>query len=261
MSMDAGCDIAGLKRLTDAIHRNGSKAICQLNHAGAATSSEITGHELLGASSACLPRAKDESKVVKEMSFADIHRVANDFASAALRAKAGGYDGIEIHSAHGYLLNQFYSPLSNKRTDEYGGGVDGRIKIHLEIIHAIRKAVGSDYPIALRLGACDYMEGGSTIADAVYAAQKFEDAGIDLLDVSGGFCGYTRKDTTEPGWFGDASSAIKKEVRIPVILTGGVVAVDEAEKLLRDEKSDLIGVGRAILKDSLWAKKAMAPKR
>lgn len=257
MSIDAGCDIEGLKKLTDTIHKNGSKVLCQLNHAGGAASREVTGHEPLSASGISMPKAKETQKVPKEMSSSDIHKVITDFAAAALRAKESGYDGVEIHSAHGYLLNQFYSPLTNKREDEYGGGIDGRIRIHLEIIRAIREAVGSDYPVALRLGACDYMEGGSTIEDGVYAAKQFEKAGVDLLDISGGFNGYMRKDTAEPGWFADASAAIKREVSIPVILTGGVAAVSDAEKLLSDEKADLIGVGRAILKDSLWAQNAM----
>lgn len=249
--------IAGLKRLTNVIHQNGSIAICQINHAGAATTADITRHTPLFADTIPLPRKGNPAAIQKAMTLQDIRRVVDAFANAALRAKASEYDGVEIHSAHGYLLSQFYSPLTNKRTDAYGGDVCGRIKIHLDVIRAIRNAVGADYPIALRLGACDYQEGGSTIEDAVYAAKQFEAAGVDLLDISGGFCGYTRKDTIEPGWFADATAAIKKAVSVPVILTGGITAISDAERLLTQGAADLIGVGRAIFKDSLWAKHAM----
>lgn len=128
------------------------------------------------------------------MTHDDIHRVVKDFANAAKRATEAGFDGIEIHSAHACLLGQFYSPLGNKRSDEYGVTIDGRIKFHLEVIQPIREAVGADYLLAVRLGACDDMDGGSTMEDAVYASKKFEEAGIDLLDISGGYNGFTRKN-------------------------------------------------------------------
>ena len=163
---------------------------------------------------------------------------------------------MEIHSAHGYLLDQFLSPLTNKRTDEYGGDINGRIKIHLEIIRAIREAVG-DFSILLRMGATDYLEGGLTIEDSKKAAFAFEQAGVDILDISGGMCRYTIPGANEPGYFSPYSMAIKEVVSIPVILTGGITKADEAEAILRDKKADLVGVGRAIYKDSDWAKNAM----
>ena len=234
MSIDEHCDVGAIEKLTSVIHKNGSAVFCQINHAGSHTKTEITGHEVVGV------RTVDQKKIVKA------------FADAARRAKDGGFDGVEIHSAHGYLLNQFYSPLGNAETE-----LEKRIQIHLDVINAVREAVGPDYPIALRLGACDYMEGGSTIADAVYACKKFEKAGVDLLDITGGFCGFVRKDNKNPGWFGDASEAIKANVQIPVILTGGITERAQAEKLLKENKADMIGVGRAILMDSRWAENAM----
>lgn len=257
MSIADECNIEGLKSLTSVIHNNKTIVLCQLNHAGGATAPAITGKDMVSASAIVLPKTKDPNVVPREMTQEDINEVIRDFVSSALRAKEGGYDGIEIHSAHGYLLNQFYSPLTNKRKDSYGGDIEGRIKLHLQIIKAIREEAGSDFIIALRLGACDYIEGGSTIEDAIYASKRFEEAGIDLLDISGGFCGYMRNDEKRPGWFSNDSSLIKKAVKIPVILTGGIENACEAEELLDNEKADLIGVGRALLKDSLWAKRAM----
>lgn len=250
LSISDDCDITGLKSLADLIHKNNSKAVMQINHAGIQTSTEATGYPVVSVSSAPHPRTNN---VGIELSEDDIKEIINCFKSSALKVKEAGFDGVEIHSAHGYLLHQFFSPLTNKRTDSYGGDVKGRIKIHLEVIKAVREAVGEDFPVLLRFGACDFMEGGATIEDAVVAAKEFEKAGIDILDVSGGFSGYSSPNTEE-GYFSPLTSAIKEVVSIPVILTGGIVTPIAAEKLLEEDKADLIGVGRAILKDSNWAK-------
>lgn len=249
-------DIEGLKKLTEVIHKNNSRVIAQLSHAGGAAKNEITGKTVYGASAFAMPKT---GFVPKEMTLTEIQKVVEAFAKAALRAKQAGFDGVEIHSAHGYLLNQFYSPLTNKRTDDYHAQtLEGRLKLHIEIIDAVRKVVGADYPIALRLGACDYQIGGSTLQDSVEAARMLVEAGIDLLDISGGFCGYIRPGHTEQGYFSEVTKAMKSVVGIPVLLTGGIVEVKEALRLLENGEADLIGIGRAILKDSLWAKKAMA---
>lgn len=249
-------DVEGLRRLVSVVHRNGSKVFAQINHAGAAAVKEITGCGAIGASAVRLPNGK--GGLPKEMDQADIQRVIQAFAAAAGRAKQAGFDGVEIHSAHSYLLNQFYSPLTNHRKDAYSGSTfEGRIRLHLEVIQAVREMVGKAYPIALRLGACDYMEGGSTIEDSVRASKEFEKAGVDIIDISGGLCGYLNPASREQGYFREISEAVKREVSIPVILTGGVVTAEAAERLLEQEKADLIGVGRAILADSEWARRAM----
>lgn len=246
--------IENLRVLANTIHANGCKAVMQINHAGSAASKKVTGCDTVGPSAVANYRMGD---IPKELTHKEIKNIIEEFKSAALRTKDAGFDAVEIHSAHGYLLNQFYSPLTNKRTDEYGGDVLGRIKIHIEVIKAIRDAVGADFPIFLRLGASDYMEGGSTIEDSKIAAQEFEKAGVDILDISGGFCGYVIPGVNEQGYFSGATKAIKEVVSIPVILTGGITEVDAAEKLLAEGKADLIGVGRAILKDSKWAENAI----
>ena len=246
--------VEDLKELANIIHKNGSKAVMQINHAGSAANKEVTGYEPVGPSAIANPRT---GNVPRELTKNEIKIIIGEFADAALRTKEAGFDGVEIHSAHGYLLNQFFSPLSNKRGDEYGGEILGRIKIHLEIIKAVKDAVGKDFPILLRLGASDYMEGGSTIDDSKAAALEFENAGVDVLDISGGFCGYTVPGNTSQGYFSPLTEAIKEVVSIPVILTGGVTDAHAAEKLLSEGKADLIGVARAIYKDSKWAKRAI----
>ena len=254
MSIADDSDIPGLTRLVEAIHAGGAKAICQLNHAGSASPSAATGMPVVGPSPVVLPSkpVMGDNAAPVELTKDQIADIVRWFADAALRAKKAGYDGVEIHSAHAYLLNQFYSPLTNKRTDEYGGSLDHRLNIHREVIAAVRKAVGDDYLISLRLGGCDYAEGGSTIEDSVYASKVFKAAGVDMLSISGGMCRYTIPGHDEPGYFKEMTLAIKKEVKIPVMLTGGVKTLQEAEELLAEGAADLIGVGRQLLKDPEW---------
>lgn len=247
--------IDGLHQIAKVIQHNGVKAILQINHAGAATNSNITGSKIVSPSA--LMR-RNSREITHELSESEIQNIVIDFANAARRAKEAGFDGVEIHSAHGYLLNQFYSPYFNQRRDHFGGSVYGRIKIHLDIIHEIRNMVGSDYPLLLRLGSCDYIDGGTTVEDSKIAAKEFEKASVDILDVSGGLYGFIVPGREkEQGYFSDVTKALKETVSIPVILTGGIKNIHVAEKLLSDGDADLIGVGRPIYKDSLWAKRAM----
>lgn len=246
--------IDGLRSLADVIHRNGSKTIMQINHAGSAAKQEIIGTAPVAPSPVPHPW---NGITPKELTRQEIVGIVQAFQDAARRVKAAGFDGVEIHSAHGYLLNQFFSPLTNKRTDDYGGDIHNRIRIHLQVIEAIRSSVGKDFPLFLRLGAFDYKEGGTTLEDSQIAAKAFEKAGVDILDISGSFVGYTSPETTEQGYFSRLSEAVKKAVSIPVILTGGITEPQAAEQLLATGKADLIGVGRAVFKDSQWAKQAI----
>lgn len=261
MSMMDDSVIEPAKKLTEVIKASGSKAVCQLNHAGSATNETLTGMQIVSASAVPCPGRKKELEtdmLPKELTKEEILKLEEAFAQAALRAKKAGYDGVEIHSAHGYLLNQFYSPLTNKRQDEYGcGSMENRLRFAIETVKRTRELVGEDYPIFLRLGGCDYMEGGSTIEDAVEAAKLLEAAGVDCIDLSGGMCRFMRPGHNEPGYFSDMSAAVKAAVQIPVILTGGIKTAAQAEELLEKGAADLIGVGRPILADAKWAEKEM----
>lgn len=260
VSLGDDADLAGLQQLTRSIHAAGStKVFAQINHAGIAAQTQDIGGGPVGPSAAWVHHPWSPDAVLPhELTHEEIAGLAVKYAKAAMRARYAGFDGVEIHSAHGYLLNQFYSPLTNHRHDEYGcDSIENRVRFHVEVIRAVRKAVGTDFPIALRLGACDYMEGGSTIADGVAAAGIFEQEGIALLDISGGMCGYMRPGHEEAGYFGDAAKAIKETVAIPVMTTGGVRSMEEANQLLASGIADLIGVGRPILQDAAWAKHMM----
>jgi len=245
----------GLRKLSATIRNNGSKAIMQINHAGSGTTEEVIGKRPAAPSAIPNPRL---GTTPRELTRQEIAGIVRSFQDAALRVKNTGFDGVEIHSAHGYLLSQFFSPLTNQRTDEYGGSLQNRVRIHLEIIQAVRAAVGPKFPVLLRLGASDYKDGGITIEDSQWAAKEFEKAGIDVIDISGSFSGYTPPpNAPKQGYFAPLTQAIKQSVSIPVILTGGITDAQAAEQLLSEGKTDLIGVGRAALIDSLWAKHAV----
>lgn len=277
-------DIAGLLRLVKAIHANGVPVAAQLSHAGAAALTEVTGCETW-APSTVLPEAARlaapyvgrglRPRLAERFAdpaacahFADrafdreaLEQLVHDFAEAARCAREAGYDAVEIHSAHGYLLNQFYSPLTNDRTDDYGGSAEKRVRIHREIIRAVRAAVGDDYPILLRLGAVDDLPGGATVEDAVAVSRLFAQEGVDMLDISGGITGFNRPaQMKEQGWFAAESAAVR-EAGLPVIMAGGIRDAHAADRLLRDGKCDLAAVGRAILADSDWPARAFAELR
>ncbi len=190
------------------------------------------------------------------MTAEEIRELEERFAEAALRAMRAGYDGVELHCAHGYLLNQFYSPLTNLRRDEYGGDLEGRCRFLLEAAAMARSALGSSPVLAVRLGGCDYLPGGAAEEDAVSASRLLERSGVDLLDISGGMCGFILPGRSEPGYFGSMTEKIKAAVAVPVLLTGGVTRIDDAERLLREGRADLIGVGRALFRDAHWAERA-----
>lgn len=245
-------DIPGLRHLTDCIHAEGVKVFAQLSHAGSAAVSQTTGQPPVGPSAVYHPKQKDE--LPQEMTVRQIQEVTDWFAQAARRAQQAGFDGIELHSAHGYLLNQFFSPLANKRDDAYGAqSVETRCRFHREVLEAVRKAVGDTFPIALRLGGCDYAADGSTIADCVAACRILEQCGVDLLHLTGGMNGFVRPGHSEAGYFRDMSLPVKQAVHVPVLLTGGVTTIQQAETLLADGCADMIGVGRAIYKNPHWA--------
>lgn len=252
--------IDGLKKIADIVHNNSVPVILQLAHAGSKTTNSITG-ETISASSVLMDQinGRETGKPVpKEMTQEDIERIIQCFADAAIRAKKAGFDGVEIHGAHGYLLNQFYSPLTNHRTDAYTGKtLEGRLLLFSRIIQAIRKVTGEAFVISVRLGASDYQRGGATMEEAPEAAKALEAAGADLMNVSGGMCIFSRPGHTEQGWFAELSECIKKVVSVPVMVTGGIKEKEAAQQLLLEKKADLIGVGRALLKDSDLPEKFM----
>ena len=183
--------------------------------------------------------------------------LADDFALAAERAVKAGFDGVELHGAHGYLLNQFYSPLFNRREDEFGGSLEKRMRFPLLVVEKVRRSLGSRL-LLYRLGSDDLAPYGTHIEDSIVFAQKLEESGVDILDVSGGMCGSEPRQLRQiKGYFVPQAAAIKKAVSIPVIGVGGITEPEFADKLVSEGKVDLVAVGRAFWSDSQWAEKAI----
>lgn len=249
--------IDGMRKLANLVKSNDSNVLLQISHAGSSTSEEIIGQQPVAPSAIKNP-SKSTAELPRELSLEEIENIIDKFVNAAVRSKEAGFDGVEIHSAHGYLLNQFLSPLTNKRTDVYGGDIDGRIKIHLEIIRKIREKVGNEYPIFIRIGAGDYLDGGLSTQDSIHAAIEFVKAGVDVLDISGGMCMFSI-DNTKAGFFDFLSKPIFENVDVPVILTGGVKTGDDVEDILNRGVCDLVGVGRSVFKDSNWMNEKIKP--
>lgn len=242
-----------LTLLADIFRSNNTRSCIQLAHAGS-TASPPDGLSAV-APSAC-PHPK-RTQIPNALTHDEVLALPGLFADAALRAKKTGFDAVEIHGAHGYLLSQFYSPVTNHREDEYGGPLENRIRLHRQIIAAVRRSVGDHYPILLRLGASDYMPGGCTLEDSLIAAKLFEQDGIEILDVSGGFNGADNPNCTDPGYFAHMTAPLSEALSIPVILTGGITEPAHAGDLLASNAAELIGIGRAALKNPQWAKMAM----
>ncbi len=254
--------VAGHARLAEAIHRGGSLAMAQLNHAGSGARSGITGLPAFGPSAVKNPRANFKKAMEpepQELTQQDIDRLIDCYAAAARRAVSAGYDGVEIHCAHGYLLDQFYSPLTNRRTDEYtGADLVGRTRLQRQVIRAVRETIGSAPVISLRLGATDLAPGGADVSEVPAAAALLATESLDMLSISGGMCGYQADGLTAEGYFSDLSAAAKGAVTIPVLLTGGIRTSAAASRLIEEGAADLIGVGRPLLIDPHYAARMLA---
>ncbi len=249
---DDNC-IPGLSRLAQAIHDAGGKCGIQLTHGGSSCPDAILGHQPVAPSAVTHPKDGIEPR---EITIAEIKDLPKYFAMAAGRAKQAGFDLVEIHSAHGYLLNQFLSPFTNKRTDDYGGPLQNRARLVLEIVQAVRAAVGPDYPIFIRLACDDSLEGGITPELGAEAAVLLAEAGVDVLDVSGGLMG-SRVRSGE-GFNIYLAEKVKPLVNIPVLVTGGITLPETAERIVAEGKADLTGIGRAFLANSNWSVEAKA---
>jgi 2,4-dienoyl-CoA reductase-like NADH-dependent reductase (Old Yellow Enzyme family)/thioredoxin reductase len=260
LRIDEDMFIVRLHELVNIIHSYNVKTSIQLHHAGRQTYMGATGG-LQPVSASEVPSGTPGLKS-KALSVEEIRTIIKKFAEGAERAKQAEFDAIEIHGAHGYLIGQFLSPFTNKRTDEYGGDLNNRMRFPLEIVEAVRERVGEEYPVIYRISGHEYIEGGLTIDDTKLVAKKLEDNGIDAIHVSAGLreTGYWYEQPMylPRGCLVDLAEKIKKEVEIPVIAVGRINDIQLAERILREDKADLIAMGRAFLADPLFLKKATA---
>ncbi|MBI2866640.1 MAG: FAD-dependent oxidoreductase [Chloroflexi bacterium] len=249
--------VPGFKALVDAVHSGGSPVFLQLQHSGR----EAIKGDADGAAVAPSP-IRGGRGVPRELTPGEIGPLVQDFAAAAVRAKAAGFDGIELHAAHIYLIHQFLSPLSNHREDEYGGSVEGRARFALEVLTEARKRVGREFPISFRINGSDFREGGITLDQAARIACLLEEAGATCIHVSGGTVGTihmsTAGATQAPGFLVPLAAGIKKAVSLPVITVGRITDPLLAEQVLMEGKADLVAMGRALIADPELPNKARA---
>jgi 2,4-dienoyl-CoA reductase-like NADH-dependent reductase (Old Yellow Enzyme family) len=244
--------IPGLRRLVEAIKTRGAVVGIQLAHGGGKVVRAATGGIVVAPSAGVVPGGKEPAEA---LAHDQIALLVADYVAAAQRALAAGFDFVEIHGAHGYLLSQFLSPLTNQRDDEYGGNLAGRLRLPLDIVRAVRAAIGPDTPLLYRLGASDFLPGGLTVEEGCQSAKALAAAGVDLLDVSSGLCGAQPPDwngKTE-GYFVPLASAVRAAAGVPVIAVGGITHAQTADTFIREGQVDLVAVGRAFLKNPNWA--------
>lgn len=195
---------------------------------------------------------RPEESPPAEMTIDDIDRVSAAFVKTARRAERLGFEIIELHMAHGYLMHQFLSPLSNRRSDEYGGSLENRMRMPLEVFQLVRDAVGERVPVGVRLSASDWVEGGWEIEQSVALCKRLEALGCAYLDISSGGLSPQQKIPVGPGYQVAFAARIKKEVGIPVISVGLITEAAQAEAILQDGKADMIAMARAMLYNPRW---------
>lgn len=244
--------IPGLARLAEAVHENGAKICLQLQHGGRRSCVESTAPS---------PIPFDKGHPTpRVLTTAEVYKLVDDFVAGAVRAKKAGYDMVEVHCAHGYLLNDFVSPRANRRVDEFGGSMEGRARAAVMIIRGIKEACGADYPVSVRLSGEELVTDGNRKRDAAAMAQLFEEAGADLINVSCGVNGVgygIAPAAKETGHNVEAAEEIHRVVDCAVSVAGRINEPEYAEAILRAGKAEFVSFGRALFADPEFANKAM----
>ena len=264
MRIDDDCHISGLSKLFSEIERNGAVPAIQLIHYGRQALKAMTGHDLIAPSAIPCPLMSqfDPDYHVREMTLADIELVRNDFINAAVRAADAGVKVVEIHAAHGYLLNEFLSPYSNQRNDDYGGRLENRIRLIIEILEGIRSKLGSKIAISVRVSGDEFVEGGLEPSDYKEIIPMLERAGMDMLDISVGVYESGEKIIPAPDLgkepYVDIAAELKQYATVPVCTVGSILSLNAAESILLSGKADLVAIGRAQVADYELVNKSLA---
>jgi len=251
--------IPGLKQLVQAAHAQGAVIGPQLYHAGRQTSSQTTGMQPIAPSP--IPDSTI-NEMPRSLNVEEIRDIVNAYAQAAIRSKEAGCDFVEIHGAHGYLITQFLSPFSNTRDDEYGGSEEGRMRFATEVVQAVREAVGSGFPVIMRISADEMVPNGLTLEDSAMISKRLEELGVDAIHVSSSnYASFKRGYMIAPMSMPDGLQVplaewIKNCVSIPVIAVGKIRSPTMADDIIRTGKADFVAIGRSLLADPDWPKKA-----
>jgi len=245
--------IPGLDAMTAAVHANGGKIVMQLAHAGFFAAAQLTGQTPLAPSNV----AGFAKSPRKEMTPEDIQALVKAYGAAAGRAKKAGFDGVQIHSAHGYLLSQFLSPAFNQRNDAYGGDIRNRAKALIEVLREIRNMVGRDYPVLVKMNCQDFIENGLQPEDSVQAGKMLAQEGIDAIELSGGVLVGGKLSPSRVGiksegkeaYFQNEARTFKENVDVPLILVGGNRSLQVAERLVNEGVADYISMSRPLIRE------------
>ena len=252
--------IPGLKRMTDFVHRNGVPIIIQLVHSGLFSSPLLTGTTPLGPS----VLETSEGTIGREMSKEEITEAVVAFREAALRAKEAGFDGVQIHAAHGWLLSQFLSPFFNRRSDEYGGTLENRARIVMEVTKNIKEAVGDNFAVTVKINSDDFIPGGFGTDEMVKVCAMLEKAGVDAIEISGGTIGALMTGNIDGSfspaskkgiYYLEAAKRYKEKISVPLILVGGIRSFEEAEELVKSGIADYIALCRPLIREPDLIKK------
>ncbi|MBA3009885.1 MAG: NADH:flavin oxidoreductase [Proteobacteria bacterium] len=245
--------IDSLKKVALAVHANGGVVAVQLAHAGKRGIGK-QAHAPMGPSDVF----EKDSKTVSAMTTEDIKRTVKAFGDAAQRAVKAGFDAVQIHGAHGYLLSQFLSPYYNFRDDDYGGSLENRARLLIQVYREIRQRVGGSFPIMVKINSEDFLEGGFTLEEMIRVAKMLEDLGMDAIEMSGGTFesgkripsrGGTSKSEDREVYYRKAAQAFKKKIRIPLILVGGFLSYPLAEAVIRSGDADYIALARPLIRE------------
>ena len=254
--------IEPLARIAKFVKQHGAVAGIQIAHAGRKASADLPwngGAHLSGAQGgwetiapSAIPFGGDLPKVPRAMTEADIARVQNDFVATAKRALAAGFEWLELHAAHGYLFNEFLSPLANHRTDKYGGSFENRIRLLLDTARAVRKVWPDKLPLAVRISAIDWMPGGWQIEDSIALAKLLKAEGVDLMDCSSGGMVPDAKIKVKPGYQVPFAEKIRHGADIATAAVGFITEPKQADDIVRGGKADLVLLARQMLVDPYW---------
>jgi 2,4-dienoyl-CoA reductase-like NADH-dependent reductase (Old Yellow Enzyme family) len=245
--------LQSLREMTQAVHDQGGRIVLQAAHAGFFASASLTRQTPLAPS-----HVEGLTKSArKEMTLDDIQAILEAFGAAAARAKEAGFDGLQIHSAHGYLLSQFLSPAFNKRTDEYGGSVENRAKLLLAVLRRVRDDVGADFPVLVKMNSQDFLDGGLTLEDSLKVGTLLQEGGIDVIELSGGTLISGKLNPSRMGiksedkeaYFREAAKAFKEALRVPIIMVGGIRSFDLAERLVEKGYADYVSMSRPFIRE------------
>lgn len=258
--------VEGYKRLVDVVHQHGARIVLQLSHAGRQTLPEnIDGNMPLAPSDFFNDKGEQMARAITD---AELEQLKEDFEAAALRAKRAGFDGVQIHAAHGYLLAQFLSPFTNHRNDLYGGSREARTALPAEIVYRIKAATGKQFAVLTKLNTTDGLNVPIQLSldDALYAAEMMAVHGADALEISGGTAKESRTVMARPAinspeqeaYFAAAAKQIKEKVNVPILLVGGIRSVAVMNKVIADGTADMVSLCRPFVKEPALVNKLAA---